>query len=145
MECESEVTRRRVISSPVCGAANWLSNGNGLQGTTFFCGELPGGSGLLTTNSRTRRQAEHPPSRPVPRVSRRLFVPDDFTGILPQAVRPGCPYRGPAAGRSPRMSLPGSRRRPFAPDVLTGVPRCWRDVVGGKSSEGVVLQGRRSW
>jgi hypothetical protein len=46
-------------------------------------------------------------------------------------IRPGCSYRGRAAGRSPRTSLPGSRRRPFAPDALTGVPRSWRDVVGG--------------
>jgi len=118
MECESEVTRRRVISSPVCGAANWLSNGNGLQGTTFFCGELPGGSGLLTTNSRTRRQAEHPPSRPVPRVSRRLFAPDVLTGVPPKAVRPGCPYRGPAllAGRGWREVL--GRGGPPGPKVL---------------------------
>jgi len=58
-------------------------------------------------------------------VSRRPFVPDDSTGILPvappKAVRPGCPYRGPA--------------------LLAG--RGWRDVLGRGAPPGPPRGARR--
>ena len=50
----------------------------------------------------------------LPGSRRRPFVPDVLTGIPPQAVRPGCPYRDPAAG----------------PAILAG--RSWRSALYGK-------------
>jgi len=50
-----------------------------------------------------------------------------FSGLLRE-----CPQASPkaAAGRSPRMSLPGSRRRPRRRSRVLG-GRSWRGVLGG--------------
>jgi hypothetical protein len=68
------------------------------------------------------------------------------------AIFAGCPYRDPAAGCSSRMSLPGSRRRPFVPDVLTGIPPqavrpgCpYRDPAAGCSSRTSLPGSRRRY
>jgi hypothetical protein len=83
--------------------------------------------------------------------ARRPKVP----GVLPggsvedPGVRPG-----PKAAAAPAAAPAEGRRRPFAPDDLTGVPRRRRDVVGGtllagrtwRDSPRMSLPGsRRSW